>query len=40
MGTGTNFSQAAAYKIEEATYSTKNYWFVNEKVVTESITIE
>lgn len=40
MGTGANFAQAAAYKIEEATYSAKNYWFVNEKVVTESITIE
>jgi hypothetical protein len=34
MGTETNFAQAAAYKIEEATYSAKNYWFVNEKVVT------
>ncbi|MDB4656039.1 hypothetical protein OAE48_04240 [Flavobacteriales bacterium] len=40
MGTGTNFAQAAAYKIEEATYGAKNYWFVNEKVVTQSITIE
>ena len=40
MGTGANFAQAAAYKIEEATYGVKNYWFVNEKVVTQSITIE
>ena len=40
MGIGTNFAQAAAYKIEEATYGAKNYWFVNEKVVTQSITIE
>lgn len=40
MESGATFAQAAAYKIEEATYNTKNYWFVNEKVVTESITIE
>ncbi len=40
MGTGASFAQAAAYKIEEATYGGKNYWFVNEKVVTQSITIE
>ena len=40
MGTGATYAQAAAYRIEEATYSGKNFWFVNEKVVTQSITIE
>lgn len=40
MGTGANYAQAAAYKIEEGTFSGKNFWFVNEKVVTQSITIE
>ena len=40
MGTGPNYAQAAAYKVEQATYSSKNFWFVNEKVVTQSITIE
>lgn len=40
IGNGTTVAQAAAYKIEEANYSGKNFWFVNEKVVTETITIE
>ena len=40
IGTGASFAQATAYKIEEATYSAKNYCLVNEKVVAESITIE
>jgi hypothetical protein len=34
MGTGPNYAQAAAYKVEEAVYGGKNFWFVNEKVVT------
>lgn len=40
IGTGATVAQVAAYKIEEATYSAKNYWFVNEKVVSQSVTIE
>ncbi len=40
MGTGTSFAQAAPYKIEEATVGGGDYWFVNERVVTQSVTIE
>ena len=40
MGTGASFAQAAPYKIEEATVGGGDYWFVNERVVTQSVTIE
>ena len=40
LGTGPNFVQAAAYKIESAEYGGKTFHFVNERVVTQSVTIE
>ncbi len=40
MGTGPSFAQAAAYIVEEQIFESKNFWFVNETVVTQSVTIE
>jgi len=40
MGTGPSFAQAAAYIAEEQVFDSKNFWFVNETVVTQSVTIE
>lgn len=40
MSAGPSYVQAAAYKIEEATVGGGDYWFVNERVVTQSVTIE
>ncbi len=37
---GPSVVQAAAYKIEEQVFSGKNFWFVNETVVTQSVTLE
>ncbi len=40
IGTGPSVVQAAAYKMESAEYGGKTFYFVNEKVVTQSVTIE
>jgi hypothetical protein len=40
MGSGPSYAQVAPYKIEEATVGGGDYWFVNERVVTQSVTIE
>ncbi|MBI1288809.1 MAG: hypothetical protein GC178_14670 [Flavobacteriales bacterium] len=40
MGSGSNFAQVAPYKIEAATKSGKQFFFVTEKVKTQSVTIE
>lgn len=40
MGSGPSYVQVAPYKIEEATVGGGDYWFVNERVVTQSVTIE
>lgn len=40
MGTGANFAQVAPYKIESAMKSGKQFFFVMEKVKTQSVTIE
>lgn len=40
IGKGANYAQVAAYRVEQSTYGGKNFWFVNEKVVTQSITVE
>lgn len=40
MGTGPSYVQVAPYRIEEATVGGGAYWFVNERVVTQSVTIE
>ena len=38
--TGTSIAQVAAYKLEEASYNGKTYHFVNETVVSKTVTIE
>jgi hypothetical protein len=40
MGSGPSYVQVAPYRIEEATVGGGDYWFVNERVVTQSVTIE
>lgn len=40
VGTGPSVVQAAAYKMEAAVYGGQTFYFVNEKVVTQSVTIE
>lgn len=40
LSTGTNVAQVAAYKIQNATITSKNYYFINETVSTLVVTIE
>lgn len=40
LSTGTNVAQIAAYKVQNATVSSKNYYFINETVSTLVVTIE
>lgn len=40
LAAGSNVVQVAAYKIEEVTYSSKNFWFVNEIVKTKIVTVQ
>ncbi|MBL4586316.1 MAG: hypothetical protein JKX84_04555 [Flavobacteriales bacterium] len=40
VGTGSSVVQVAAYKIEEQIFSGKGFWFVNERVVTQTVTLE
>jgi len=40
LSAGASVVQVAAYKIEEVTYSSKNFWFVNEVVKTKTVTIQ
>lgn len=40
MSSGASFAQVAPYKIESDIYSGKTFYFVTEKVVTQSVTIE
>ena len=40
MGSGASYVQVAPYRYEEAAVGGGNYWFVNERVVTQSVTIE
>lgn len=40
IGSGPSVVQAAAYKMESAVYGGKTFYFVNERVVTQSVTIE
>lgn len=40
LSSGPSYVQVAPYRIEEATVGGGDYWFVNERVVTQSVTIE
>lgn len=40
LSAGPSYVQVAPYRIEEATVGGGDYWFVNERVVTQSVTIE
>jgi len=39
-GSGTTYAQVAPYNYEVETINGKTYWFINERVVTQSVTIE
>jgi len=40
LATGTSIVQIAGYKIQNQTITAKNYYFINETVVTKTVTIE
>ena len=40
LSTGTSIVQIAAYKMQNETITSKNYYFINESVVTKTVTVE
>ena len=40
LSAGPSYVQVAPYRIEQASVGSGDYWFVNERVVTQSVTIE